>query len=149
MRMMTERGLGMDGPLNSPRMEQGKNFLGSLFSQEEQKISLISEGLSIEGTLHFEAGVVRLDGRWQGKIIGCGTLIIGENGLLQGDLQASRLILSGRLEGTAATSESTHIAPTGKLFGIVRTSQLVIDEGGIFEGESQFVEREGPMASFS
>ena len=139
----------MDGPLNSPNLEQGKKLFGSLFSQEKQKISLIGEGISIAGTLHFEAGVIRLDGRWEGKIIGRGTLIIGEKGLLQGDVQISRLILSGRLEGTAATSESTYIAPTGKLFGTVRTSQLVIDEGGIFEGESHFVQREEPVASFS
>jgi cytoskeletal protein CcmA (bactofilin family) len=76
-------------------------------------------------------------------------VIIGEKGVLQGDLQVSRLILTGRLEGTAATSEITHIAATGKLIGTVRTSQLVIDEGGIFEGESQYVEREGPAASSS
>jgi cytoskeletal protein CcmA (bactofilin family) len=144
-----ERGLGMDGPLNSPNMEQGKKFLGSLFSQEGQEISLIGEGISIAGTLNFEAGVVRLDGHWEGKIIGRGTVIIGEKGLLQGDLQVSKLILSGRLEGTAATSESTYIAPTGKLFGIVRTSQLVIDEGGILEGESQYLGREEPATSFS
>ena len=147
--MMTERGLGMDGPLSSPNMEQGRKFFGSLFSEEGQEISLIGEGISIEGTLHFEAGVVRLDGRWQGKIIGGGTVIIGEKGLLQGDLQVSKLILTGRLEGTAATSESTHIAPTGKLFGTVRTSRLVIDEGGILEGKSQYLEREGPGTSFS
>jgi len=147
--MMAERGVGMDGPLSSANMEQGKKFLGSLFSEEGQEISLIGEGISVEGTLHFEAGVVRLDGRWQGKIIGRGTVIIGEKGLLQGDLQVSRLILTGRLEGTAATSESTHITPTGKLFGTVRTSKLVIDEGGILEGESQHVEREGSGTSFS
>jgi cytoskeletal protein CcmA (bactofilin family) len=147
--MIPERGLGMDGSLYSPNSEKGKKFLGSLFSQEEQKISLVGEEISIVGTLHFETGVVRLDGRVEGKIIGRGTVIIGEKGLLQGDLQASRLILSGRLEGTAATSESTYIAPTGKLFGTVQTSKLVIDEGGIFEGESQFVEREEPVASSS
>ena len=70
--MIMERGLGMDGPLSSPNMEQGKKFLGSLFSEEGQEISLLGEGITIEGTLHFETGVVRLDGRWQGKIIGRG-----------------------------------------------------------------------------
>jgi len=139
----------MDGSLSSVNMEHGKKFLGSLFSEEGHEISLIGEGMSIEGTLHFEEGVVRLDGRWQGKIIGRGTVIIGEKGLLQGYLQVGRLILTGRLEGTAATSESTHIAPKGKLFGTVRTSQLVIDEGGILEGESQYLEREGPGTSLS
>lgn len=139
----------MDGPLNAPSRVQGKKFLGSLFSQEEQKVSLIGEGISIVGTMHFETGVVRLDGRWEGKIIGRGTVIIGEKGLLRGDLQVGRLILSGRLEGTAATTESTFIASTGKLLGTVRTSQLVIDEGGVFEGESQFVQKEEPGASSS
>jgi cytoskeletal protein CcmA (bactofilin family) len=94
------------------------------------------------GTLNFESGVVRVDGRLQGKIIGGGTLIIGEGGILQGEIHVSRLILCGRAEGTVGTSQFTHIAPTGKLFGKVQTPQLVIDEGGIFDGESKFMDRE-------
>jgi cytoskeletal protein CcmA (bactofilin family) len=142
------RRLAMDG-WSSPDSEQGKRFLGSLFSQEEQKISLIGEDISIVGTLHFAEGVVRLDGQVEGKVIGPGTVIIGKKGLLRGDLKVNRLILSGRLEGTAVTSESTYIAPTGKLLGTVQTPRLVIDEGGIFDGESQFVAREEPAEGSS
>jgi energy-coupling factor transporter ATP-binding protein EcfA2 len=45
--MMTERGLGMDGPLSSPNVSQGKKFLGSLLtvSGGEQKMLAIGRGL--------------------------------------------------------------------------------------------------------
>jgi len=142
-----ERGLGVDGSLTSLNMEKGKKFLGSMFSHEEKTVSLIGEGISVVGSLNFESGVVRVDGRLQGKIIGGGTLIIGEGGIVQGEVHVGRLILCGRVEGTVDTSQFTHIAPTGKLFGKVQTPQLVIDEGGIFDGESKFVPKEETAAT--
>jgi len=129
----------MDGALTAIKAKKPKKFLGSLFSGEEQAISLIGEGLWVEGTLKFGAGVVRLDGRLQGKVIGQGTLIVGEKGLLQGEMDVEVLILCGRVEGRVAASTHAHIKPTGKLFGKIQTSQLVIDEGGMFEGESNSI----------
>jgi len=126
----------MDGAWTAIKAKKRKKFLGSLFSGEEQAISLIGEGLWVEGTVKFGAGVVRLDGHLQGKVIGQGTLIVGEKGLLQGETNVEILILYGRVEGRVAASTHARITPTGKLFGKIQASQLVIDEGGIFEGES-------------
>lgn len=116
--------------------EGGRKFLGSLFSPEDRVVSLIGEGSWIVGTVNFAEGVVRLDGRLEGKIIGNGTLIVGEKGMLQGEMSVGTLILCGKVEGMVAASDRAHISPTGKLFGRVQTAQLVIEEGGIFEGES-------------
>jgi len=129
----------MDAEFSALKANRRKKFLGSLFSGEEQAISLIGEGLWVEGTLKFGPGVVRLDGRLQGKVIGRGTLIVGERGLLQGEMDVETLILCGRVEGRVAVSTHARITPTGRLFGKIQTSQLVIDEGGIFEGESNCI----------
>ncbi len=133
-------------PFFSPRKSEGvdlkgRKFLGSLFSQEEPAVSLIGEESSVVGTLNFGEGVVRLYGRLEGKIIGRGTLIIGEKGILQGGSNIGKMVLGGRVEGPVTAPDSVHISSTGKLFGKVRTSQLVIDEGGIFEGESVHLDR--------
>jgi len=139
----------MDTPLTSSNKQPEKKFLSGIFSKEDQAISLIGEGISMEGTLKLQDHVLRLDGRLEGKIIGQGTLIMGEKGLLQGEIYVGRLILGGRVEGRVTAQEGIHITPTGKLFGTVLTSQLIIDEGGIFEGESKSLQPEESVAGSS
>ena len=139
----------MDTPLASSDKQPEKTFLSGIFSKEDQTISLIGEGISVEGTLNLQDQVLRLDGRLEGKIIGQGTLIMGEKGLFQGEIYVGRLILGGRVEGRVTAQEGIHITPTGKLFGTVLTSQLIIDEGGIFEGESKSLQPEESVAGSS
>ena len=128
--------LQMDQSISVPQTDQGKKILEHLFSQKEKEFCLIGAGVSGEGTLNFSEGVIRLDGHWQGKIMGRGAVIIGEKGLFKGEMEVGMLILSGHAEGTVAAQDLAHITATGKLIGKVRTSKLVINEGGIFEGES-------------
>ena len=139
----------MDAPLTSDNKEPEKKFLSGIFSKEDQAISLIGEGISVEGTLNLQDSVLRLDGHLEGKIIGQGTLIMGEKGLLQGEIQIGRLILGGRVEGRVTAQEGIHITPTGKLFGSAQTSQLIIDEGGILDGESKSLQPEESLPGSS
>ena len=139
----------MDAPLALSDKQPEKKFLSGIFSKEDQAISLIGEGISVVGTLNLQDDVLRLDGRVEGKIIGQGTLVVGEKGLLQGEIQVGRLILGGRVEGRVTAPEGIHITLTGKLFGSALTSQLVIDEGGVFEGESKPLWPEEPSAGSS
>jgi len=139
----------MDTRLASSDKQPEKNFLSGIFSKEDQAISLIGEGMSVEGTLNLQDHVLRLDGHLEGKIIGQGTLIMGEKGVFQGEIHVSRLILGGRVEGRVTAQEGIHITPTGKLYGTALTSQLIIDEGGIFEGESKPLQPEESLAGSS
>jgi len=139
----------MDTPLTPPDKQPEKKFLGGIFSKEDQAISLIGEGISVVGTLNLQDHVLRLDGRVEGKIFGPGTLIMGERGVLQGEIQVGRLILGGRVDGRVTAQEGIHITPTGKLFGTVLTPQMIIDEGGVFDGESKYLRQEEPLAASS
>ena len=139
----------MDTPLTPPDKQPEKKFLGGIFFKEDQAISLIGEGISVVGTLNLQDHVLRLDGRVEGKIFGPGTLIMGERGVLQGEIQVGRLILGGRVDGRVTAQEGIHITPTGKLFGTVLTPQMIIDEGGVFDGESKYLRFEEPLAGSS
>lgn len=124
-----------------------KKVLGRFFSPQEQPITILCEGISVVGSIQFGDGVVRLDGQLEGKISGQGTLIIGEKGSLQGELEVSTLILNGRVQGKVSTTSITHITPTGKLFGKIQSSRLVIDPGGIFDGEGKTLKNGGTFPS--
>ncbi len=106
------------------------------FGREKQAFSLIGRGITVVGSLDFGSGEVHLDGRLEGKILGHGTLIIGDKGILNGEIDVGALVLYGRVDGTVVASDSVRIASTGRLCGRIHAMRLVIEEGGYFEGDS-------------
>jgi len=122
--------------------EKKKGFFGRVGTVQEQPLTMIGEGISVVGTMHVGSGVVRLDGHLEGKITGPGTLVIGENGFLQGEIEVNTLILNGRVEGIVMAAATVHITPTGRLSGKVQAAHLVIDQGAVFDGEGKTVRKE-------
>lgn len=118
-------------------MKRPGKFLGRISPSDKPEASMIGEGMSVVGTLIFGDGVVRLDGHMEGKIIGQGTLVIGEKGSIQGEVEVRTLILGGLVEGIVSANGCAHITSTGRFFGKILASELVIDRGGIFEGEGE------------
>jgi len=105
--------------------------------REKQTLSFVGEGITVIGSMDFGDGEVRLDGRLEGKILGHGTLIIGEKGSLQGEVDVGALVLHGRVDGIVVASDSIRITHTGRLCGRLYAVRFVMEEGGIFEGESE------------
>ncbi len=86
-----------------------------------------------EGRLTVE-GVFRLDGNVQGEIFQKGTLIVSETAIVKGKVEVSALILNGLVEGEVNAKERIEIHSKGKLLGTISTPVLVIQDGGVFEG---------------
>ena len=86
-----------------------------------------------EGRLTLE-GVFRLDGKVQGEIFHNGTLIMSETAIVKGKVEVSTLILNGMVEGEVNAKERIEIHAKGRLFGSISTPVLVIQDGGVFEG---------------
>ena len=91
-----------------------------------------------EGKMTFE-GVFRLDGKVVGEIFNSGTLILGETALIQGKLGVNALILNGKVEGEVSARERVEIHSKGKIYGTIMAPILVIQDGGIFEGNCKMV----------
>jgi cytoskeletal protein CcmA (bactofilin family) len=113
--------------------EKKKRFFGRVGRPREQPLTMFGDGISVVGTMHIGSGVVRLDGRLEGKITGPGTLVVGENGFLQGEIEVNTLILNGSAEGIVLAA-TVHITPTGRLCGKVQAVHLIIDRGAVFDG---------------
>jgi cytoskeletal protein CcmA (bactofilin family) len=86
-----------------------------------------------EGKMTFE-GVFRLDGKVEGEIFRSGTLIISETAVIKGKVEVDVLILNGMVEGEVVAKERVEVRSKGKLYGTVFTPVLVIQDGGILEG---------------
>ena len=96
-----------------------------------------------EGKMTSE-GIFRLDGKVEGEIFHRGTLIIGETAVIKGKLEVNALILNGRVEGEVTAKERAEIDSSGKLYGTIFTPILVIQEGGILEGNCRMETKSNP-----
>jgi cytoskeletal protein CcmA (bactofilin family) len=113
----------------------------SLFSKSSPKPSPVLEEISaylgrdtvFEGKITFE-GVFRLDGRFEGQIFEGGTLIIGETAVVKGKIGVHSIIINGLVEGEVHAKARAEIHSTGKLHGNLFTPILMVNEGGILEG---------------
>lgn len=93
-----------------------------------------------EGKMSFQ-GVFRLEGRFQGEIFDSGILIVGESAKVMGKIGVHSIIINGRVEGEIMAQERVEIHSTGQFYGTLCTPVLIVNEGGILEGQCQMKNR--------
>lgn len=102
----------------------------------------LGEGTEFEGTLKFK-DVMRIDGRFKGKIFSQNTLIIGEPAEVEGEVEVSTVSISGKVKGSIKADTRLEIHSTARVFCDVLTSTLIIEEGGLFQGNCQMGDLKG------
>lgn len=95
--------------------------------------TIIGDKSKIEGVLHASEST-RVDGLLQGKILSESSVIIGENGLIRGDIHAVEILVAGTVYGNLTAKERIEITEAGTILGDLVTKTLVIDEGASFKG---------------
>lgn len=103
---------------------------------KEQINAFLGKDTEFEGKLSF-TGAVRIDGRFKGDIFTKGTLIIGETAIVEAQIHASYIIISGEVRGNIIAENRIEIHLPGKVFGNIQAPVVTIDEGVIFEGNCQ------------
>ncbi|MBF0539080.1 MAG: polymer-forming cytoskeletal protein [Nitrospirae bacterium] len=101
----------------------------------EGKINgLIGCGVSIKGTLSFD-GVLRIDGRFEGEIDATGTLVVGEEGVLQSNIKVGTAIISGEVRGMVEAIRKVELHARARMYGAIKTPVIVVYTGAQFVGE--------------
>lgn len=95
--------------------------------------AFLGAGTTYEGRLHFQ-GSVRIDGAFLGEITSEGSLVVGREANIQGNIQVGQLVLSGRVEGDVRAAERVVLHKTAVLHGTVRSPRLVMEDGAVLEG---------------
>ncbi len=96
--------------------------------------AFLGAGTTYEGNLNFQ-GSVRIDGMFTGEIKSEGTLIVGKDARVDGDVQVGQLILSGNIDGRIFAEQKVVLHKTANLVGSLSTPVLVIEEGAKVEGQ--------------
>ena len=95
--------------------------------------AFIDEGSEIEGRYTF-SGTLMLNGRFKGEISSTDTLIVGDKGVINGDIRAGQVLVSGEVVGNICGTERVELKRTARVFGDVEAPVVVVEEGVLFEG---------------
>ena len=79
----------------------------------------------------------RIDGKFNGKIKQGDTLIVGESGNVEGDIEVNNISINGKLKGTVVAKSKIEIFSNGSVTGKIVTPKLIIKEGAFFQGTCQ------------
>lgn len=77
---------------------------------------------------------IRIDGYYEGEIESQGLVVISETGRFKGKLSCVELRLSGTGVGEASCTQLMDVASTGSFTGKVRTKNMILREGSLFDG---------------
>jgi len=109
----------------------------------QQMNGFIGKGVAITGKLEFE-GSVRIDGKFSGEIDAInGTLLVGEGAIMEAKAVIDTAIISGEFKGDIEGKSRIELKGPGKMFGNIKTTNLTIGEGVIFEGTCEMGEKKG------
>ena len=105
-----------------------------LQKKEESPIkAYLGSDALFKGTLSFE-GTVRIDGKFEGRVNTSDTLVVGETGDLEADIEAGTVICRGKMRGTIVASKKVEMHPSSKIVGDVQTPALSIELGAVLDG---------------
>ena len=111
---------------------------------DEQIKAYMGKDTVFKGSLTFD-GTVRIDGKFEGKVITEDTLIVGETGHLVAEISAGIIICMGRVEGTVIASKKIEIHSSSKVIGNVQSPALYIELGGVMDGTCHMDEKQSKI----
>jgi cytoskeletal protein CcmA (bactofilin family) len=100
--------------------------------EDERLETVLGPETHFQGTMRSK-GAIRVDGRVEGGISAEG-VVVGETGQVQGDITAKNVVIGGKVTGNITAAGTLELQHHSQVFGDVRTSQLAIAEGAVFEG---------------
>jgi cytoskeletal protein CcmA (bactofilin family) len=94
----------------------------------------LDAGSDLRGELCFE-DTFRIDGRFTGTVVSDGDLIVGQRGVVDGEVRVARVFVSGTVKGRLTATKRVEISAHGRVFSTIETPSLVIEDGAVFNGQ--------------
>jgi cytoskeletal protein CcmA (bactofilin family) len=98
--------------------------------------NILSKDVEIKGNVRFIDELL-VDGRIDGEISSEGSLTIGENADIHGEIKTKSVIIFGRVQGNITVAERCELKARSYLVGDLKAKRLIIEEGATFVGSSE------------
>ena len=114
-------------------MFKAKNKQQALQINDQQISTIIGEGYVFTGELQGSS-VVRIEGKIIGNVNVEGGVILGEKGIIEGDINTKSAIVHGTVNGNIKTLH-LQIKKSGNVSGDISTDTLEIEIGAQYNGK--------------
>ena len=94
----------------------------------------MDQGTEFAGELRFR-DTFRVDGRLKGRIVSDNTLIVGESGSVEADIDCGVVSIRGSVVGHVSARERIELLAGARVQGTLVSPRLVIEEGAFFQGD--------------
>ncbi|MFO7867948.1 MAG: polymer-forming cytoskeletal protein [Bacteroidales bacterium] len=95
--------------------------------------NMITNGTKITGDITCDSDI-RLEGELEGNLTAKGKVVIGNSGVVKGEITCENCDVEGALTGKITTHELLSLRETANLNGDIYTKKLAIEPGALFSG---------------
>ena len=112
------------------------NNISSLVSEPSTSKNSLTRDVELTGTLKFDTELI-FDGKLDGEIISEGTLILGKNAVVKGEVRTKSVTIHGTVNGNVTVQERCELKSNAELLGDLKAMRIIIEEGATFIGHSE------------
>lgn len=106
--------------------------------------NILSADVEIKGSIKFLNDLI-VDGKVEGEITSAGTLTVGENAEIRGEIKTKSATVLGKVHGNITVEERCELKARAVLQGDLKAARLVIEEGATFVGKSEVTPNKGAL----
>ncbi len=102
---------------------------------QDGEVTVVGQGARLEGTI-VSAGSLRIDGQVKGQVNADGDVMLSPQSQVEADISAENVVVAGRFKGNIVVKGRAELSRGGRIDGNITSKTLVVQEGGIFCGQS-------------
>lgn len=112
----------------------------------ESVISIIGPGMRVVGDCEAD-GTLRIEGKVEGTVRAAKAVVVGKEGVVDGDVITQDAIIGGRVNGKVIAESRLELQATCSIEGEIRARRIKLDEGGQINGSVHVGEIKAPSTS--
>ena len=121
----------------APMRRKSKDLTTELLTSHESIVAgdktIIGEGITIEGTIRGREDLI-IHGTVRGNIeVGANHLTVGAKGLVEAEIEAESVTISGRIKGNVRASQKVAITREADFNGEVRARSISVEDGAFLK----------------
>lgn len=135
-----------EAPAPASTADRGTSFSAPAPAAQPQRASqsynmtssknVLANDVEIKGSIKFSHDLI-IDGKIEGEVQSDGSLTVGENALIKGEIKTRSVIIFGKVEGNITVLERCELKSNAILVGDIEAGTLSIEEGATFMGASK------------
>ena len=106
---------------------------------ESTAINIITDGTIIKGDI-TATGDFRLDGTLEGNIQLNGKLVVGDSGVVNGNVLCQNANIIGTVNGNLSVKELLSLHTSARVHGDILINKLSIEPGAVFSGKCRMID---------